>query len=154
MMALDEKSRDYKSYYKLSPWGEWMSEPNFMVIHPIAVKTFHSEPQIWTSWWRERKSQAITKVIMIHPLGIMNVSTKFCANPWTRCWDILLDRWKLSSDGSTTWKVWGWPDSLGYILWGTWMSVQKSCGNPLWCCWDISAWTKVVDRPTTHQWRS
>ena len=33
------------------------------------------------------KSQAITKVIMIHPLGNMNVWATFCANPSNNCMD-------------------------------------------------------------------
>ncbi len=34
------------------------------------------------------KSQRITKVSMIHPLGTMNVCIKNCLNPSDRCWDI------------------------------------------------------------------
>lgn len=37
--------------------GSWMSEPNFMTINPTDVETFHAKPQMWTSWWRWRRSQ-------------------------------------------------------------------------------------------------
>ncbi len=46
-------------------------------FHPIVIEKFHSKPQMWTSRWRERESQGITKVIRIHHLGIMNICTKW-----------------------------------------------------------------------------
>lgn len=30
---------------------------------------FLSDPKMWTSWWHQMKSQGITEVIRIHPLG-------------------------------------------------------------------------------------
>ena len=58
----------------------WMCVPNFMTIHPIVVEIFHSEPQMSTCWWHSSKSQEITKVIGIHPLGTMNIWTKMSQN--------------------------------------------------------------------------
>ncbi len=49
---------------------------NFMAIHPIVVETFHSKPQMWTSCWHQRKSQGITKVMRIYPLGNLNICSK------------------------------------------------------------------------------
>lgn len=70
----------------------WMSVTNFMVIHPI-VNTYCSKPQIWASCWRYIKSLEIIKLIRIHHLGTMNVSSISCANQSIRrgyiqylCW--------------------------------------------------------------------
>lgn len=54
------------------PVGTWISVPNF-IIHPNIVETFHSQPQMSSSWWSKRKSQSITKVIRIHCLDTMDV---------------------------------------------------------------------------------
>ncbi len=54
-----------------------MSELHFMAIHPRVVETFHSKPQMSTSWWRQKKSQRITRVIRIHHLGTIYVCTKY-----------------------------------------------------------------------------
>lgn len=78
------------------PVGTWISVPNFTAIHPINVKTFHSKPQVETSWWRYRKCQGIAKLIRILHHVTINVSTKFHGKPFNSCWDI----WT---------KVVGWP---------------------------------------------
>ncbi len=57
----------------------------FMAIHPIVVEIIRTKPKMPTSQWRWRKSQWITKVIRIHPLGSMNVCTKFHSNPFNSC---------------------------------------------------------------------
>ncbi len=56
-----------------------MSEPIVKVVHPAVVETFHSNHKS-TSWWQQRKSQGITKVSRIHPLGTMDVCNKFHGN--------------------------------------------------------------------------
>ncbi len=46
-----------------------------------------------TWWWHNTKSQVITKVIRIHPLGTMNFCTKF-HEIHSKVVDISLDEWK------------------------------------------------------------
>ena len=41
----------------------------------------------WFCWWRWMKSQSITKVSMIYPLGTKNVCTKSHGSPSSSCWD-------------------------------------------------------------------
>lgn len=53
-----------------------MSAPN-VIVHSLVVKTFHSEPQMSSSWWHEQRSQGITKVIRIIYLESINISTNF-----------------------------------------------------------------------------
>lgn len=53
---------------------------------------------------------------MIHLLAIMNVCTKFCANPSYRCLDILQDKGKLWPAGGATEKVGASLQSLEFIL--------------------------------------
>ncbi len=62
---------------------------------PTVVETFHLKPQMSTSWCHYRKSRQITKAIRIHPLGKMNVCTKFCGTPSSRCGDISQNKLKL-----------------------------------------------------------
>lgn len=50
-----------------------MSVPHFTGIHPIDVEAFHRKPQMLTSLLHYKKSQGISKVIKIHPLGNMNI---------------------------------------------------------------------------------
>lgn len=38
--------------------------------------------------WFKKKSQGISKVTRVRPLGTINVWTKFLGNPSNRCWDI------------------------------------------------------------------
>lgn len=78
MMLPDEP---YLNDYN-SSWGGWMLEPNFMIIYPIALETFGSNPQMSTSWWGWGKSQEITRVRGIDPpRGKMNASTNFQGFP-------------------------------------------------------------------------
>lgn len=58
---------------------------HFMTIHPILVKIFHSAPQMPSSWWRWRRSQGITKIGWIYPLGTVNVSAQFHGNRSNSC---------------------------------------------------------------------
>ncbi len=52
---------------------------------------------MWTSWW-------LTKVIRIHPLGTMNVCTKFHCPSANSCWDISV--WiRVVAYRSLTWDV-------------------------------------------------
>lgn len=67
--------------------GTWMGIPNVMAIHPI-VDTFSSKPQMVTSWWHCRKSQMITNVSRVHPLGTIHVCRKSHCNPTNSCWVI------------------------------------------------------------------
>ncbi len=40
-VALQEKSGNHQSHENVC--SQWISEPNFMTIHSIVVKTFHQE---------------------------------------------------------------------------------------------------------------
>lgn len=49
-------------------------------------------------------------------------------------------------------KVKASPKSVGFLLWGPWIFVQKCYGIPFNSSWHISVWTKVVhtDHPQSH----
>ncbi len=69
----------------------------------------------------------------------MNAWTTFHDNSSNNCIDILL---KVKKWDEIT-KLWG------DIVWEPWMSMDHEfCAYPSCRCWDISVWTKVVDRPT------
>ncbi len=53
-----------------------MSAPTELTIHS-KVETFYYKPEMSTSWWHEKKSQRIAKVIRIYLPRNMNVCTKF-----------------------------------------------------------------------------
>lgn len=72
-------------------WWNLMSVPNFMATHPIVVRTFQSN--INRHKWHWSLNQGITKVNNIHPLGSMNVCTKFHGNWFNSCWDIGAKWW-------------------------------------------------------------
>lgn len=61
-----------------------------MAIDPEVAQRFHWKSPMWTSWWRSRESQGITKVVMMYPLGTMNVWTTSHVNLSKSCWDILI----------------------------------------------------------------
>ncbi len=42
-----------------------------------------------------------------------------------RCWDISLDKGNVWSAGGSRWKIRGTTKSVEFILWGSWMFVQK-----------------------------
>lgn len=50
-----EKSEDKQNYRE--------HHENVMAIHPIGAETFHSKPQLSTTWWHWRKSQESPKLI-------------------------------------------------------------------------------------------
>ena len=52
------------------------SVSNWMSIHPIDVRTFQSKSRMSTSWWCWKDSQGITKIMMLYPLGNMDVCIK------------------------------------------------------------------------------
>ncbi len=53
------------------------------------------------------------------------VWAKLWANPFSKCWDISPGNWKLWHASGARGKVRGSLKSLGFILSGTWMSVQN-----------------------------
>lgn len=71
----------------------------------------------------------------------MKICTIFCANPWSRCWHLSLDKWKCRPAGDTRRKV-----SRTHPL-GTVNVWTKSYSNPSYSYRDILVGTKVVDRP-------
>ncbi len=52
-----------------------MNEPHFITIHPTADERFQSGLKMLNCWWCWIKSQWITRVMRIHSLWIMNLST-------------------------------------------------------------------------------
>lgn len=57
--------------------GPWISKSNFIPVHLNVATIFYSKSQISTSWcsWRRRGT-----VFRVHPLGTLNVCTKFHGN--------------------------------------------------------------------------
>lgn len=55
--------------------------------NPTIVDIFHTEPKRWAYWWSWRESQRIIKTSMIHPLGIMNVCSRFYGKISKSCWE-------------------------------------------------------------------
>lgn len=53
---------------------------------------------------------------------------------------------KLKTLKKARWKLRGSPKSVGFVLWGPQTLIFH--GNPSDNCWDISFWTKAVDRQT------
>ncbi len=72
MTALQEKSEDHSDHRVITihPEGN-MNIPKFMEIYKVVDEIFNSKPQMSSSWWHQRKSQDITKINRIHPLGTM-----------------------------------------------------------------------------------
>lgn len=69
-------------------WVRRMSVQTFTAVYPIDLEIYHSKPQISTTWWRWMKSEGITWVSRIHPLGTLNFSTIFHGNLSKSCRDI------------------------------------------------------------------
>ena len=68
------KSQEIRIY----PLGTMNIDKNVMMVHKLAVKIFHQIMS--TSCLCERKCQAVTKVIRIHPLRtIMVIMNNLCA---------------------------------------------------------------------------
>ena len=44
------KTQRFSKVIEIHP-EEDMNAPNLMAKHPTVVKTFHSKPQVSTSWW-------------------------------------------------------------------------------------------------------
>lgn len=79
MMVLDERSGDHQSA-KIPQ----ITASKCRIIHPTVAERFHSEPQIHPHGSAQGKS-GITKVMRIHPLGIIDIYITICANPSRRC---------------------------------------------------------------------
>ena len=41
--------------------------------------------EVFNFWWHQRKSQRITKVLTMYPLGTLKISHKFLGNPFNSC---------------------------------------------------------------------
>lgn len=62
MLALDEKLMGHQVYYSSSRGESECLYPILCQSIQRAVKIFHSQPQMSTPWWNQRKSQGNTKV--------------------------------------------------------------------------------------------
>ncbi len=96
-----------------------------MAIHHIIVQTFYLKTINVNLMVKEKVRDSPKYYYSSPDLGTMNICTKCCANPSRRCWDISLDRWKVSPAGGARGNVKGSPKPLGFILWGAWMSVPN-----------------------------
>lgn len=67
MVSLDE-TRDHQSYHSSSWGGVWICLTDLMEINLDVLETFRSKTQISTSWWCQRESRRIAKVIRLHLL--------------------------------------------------------------------------------------
>lgn len=77
LRILQKKVRESPKIFMM---GRWVS-------NPIAVRIFHTKPQMWTSW-RERKSQQdCTKVLGIF-LSAPGYLVQISWHPIAICWDI------------------------------------------------------------------
>lgn len=128
-----------------------MNVPNFMAIHEILSTLGWRYSRGITKNTRihlTSKCVAINLIEEIHPLGNMNVCTKFIINPFTI--QFLLRHFTQSKDAKphsvARGKVRGSLKSAGFPLWGTWMSWQ--CIQSLFR-YSLSFWTKR--QPTDWQ---
>ena len=73
---------------QLNLQGTWICVSNFMAIRLILAGIFHSNPKIQECLCKI--FHWITKVIRIRPLGTMNISTNFDADPSNSCYNTLI----------------------------------------------------------------
>lgn len=87
-MVPDKKPEDHQSFYK-SSWRQ--HECLYQVSQQSAchlLKYFTRNVKTLTCGRCYKKSQGITKVMQMYPLGSMNICTKLDGNTFKSCWDI------------------------------------------------------------------
>lgn len=73
--------------------GTIISQPDIVTWDVITIKSKHK----CQCHGGKRESKRITKFSRINYLGTMDVCTKCCANPFSGCWGISHDKWKLQN---------------------------------------------------------
>lgn len=94
--------RESPEYLQFIMRVAWMCVANLMAIDLSSLSNRCGDilQKKVTCWRSNRESQMITKVIVSHHLGTMNVCTKSCASPSNSCWDISV--WTKALDQQTS----------------------------------------------------
>lgn len=149
--------------------GLWMDEPNSIATHLSVVEKFQN---MLTSWWLERKSQGVTKIIRIHHVGTMNIYIKFHGNPsttynhsvWSKVLDRRNDQLRVALPSAVMFdsRMFHWPSVLKYfgniemlskgMSWSSYWtyclmtsySLKELCNRLKWSVQGKTVWIYVI----------
>lgn len=85
----------------------------------VSNSPFHTNPQMWNSWWHYRKSQRIIKASRIHPPNIVTLDLDQSVGPTEQ---LSTRQTQLNIPSRCSWDWWQY---LSWLLVVTWAS--------LWC---------------------